>query len=1146
MKASQDKEPAAGMDQRLTQADLQAILGARDPAARLALPRILRRVIVQHRQLSPWSLAVPHRKSYVIDREALLEFVDKEEIGLESDEPMPARMILLESPDADWLAATPASEALLYYWRLLFHAQVHVAMEQRIANGHLSPAAIRRRIHQIGATAFDEIRTVLRQEDFLLPPEDDLAAYVEFASLYLEFRYFAPSILDRYFPTAESLATMDAVLAQDVDATDLLFRCRLPGAADPQDASAPELEEWPAAEDEPEEPLPEPPEDVPSRRAFRRLIDRAQRAMAVGNAVRAAILRSRAERVAPDALVPRARALVREALNSLVRRLQKALDLPPAKPLWKEALAALIEQASRGFWNAEGRLLYDLQKVCVDHERQIHTIDLVEWCLSLGRRPIKRLLPNQRDILMSKHLHTAARRLAAVRVSDLQRRRLSDLIRNSLAAVETRIRGELGPRIEQVLDEVGLPPRNLPEKVARNKVVQELLDRIVTRGFLTMADVRDGISRNNLKLPDCRGPSQWIHGDQVLRIDNRLTTALDGVYRRGEFYLRWMQHFSSIAFGTALGRLLVLFALLPFGGAYVILAFIQHALEEWIGLEHVELRQWEYLVPLGLFGLGLINVPQFRQVVWRIARLSFQGWRWVLYDVPRYFLRRPWIQRLLHARWLKLVGRFIFKPLVLTAVVWLAPPLRELDLHVSFGMAVATFLAVNLLLNSRLGQNIEEITADWIVQAWRRFGLRLLTSMVALIADISRTILKAIERFLYSVDEWLRFKSGESRTVLATKVVLGSIWFFVTYVIRFVVNLLLEPQINPLKHFPVVTVSHKLLIPLGWPLAELLTHAMIRGEELPTQEIEYYVWLGGLLAGAIILCIPGIFGFLAWELGENWRLYAANRPRDLRPALVGEHGEKMGRLLKRGFHSGTIPKRFSKLRRAERKARLNGRWKPVRKHLLVLHHIERDICRFIEREFLAMLAASDRWRLEGLAVSEVRLGANSVRAAVSAPGSARPLEIGFEARDGWLVAAVFSLGWAAELSPGERQVLAATLLGLFKTAGADLTRQQIEAALPSDCAYDIVERGLLVWPDATFETEALYDLEQQPVLEPRVLSGAEGASLPTLARSRLMFDQIELSWADWVAVWENDIARHGRLGEPFGRLPLLPEPSREG
>ena len=46
--------------------------------------------------------------------------------------------------------------------------------------------------------------------------------------------------------------------------------------------------------------------------------------------------------------------------------------------------------------------------------------------------------------------------------------------------------------------------------------------------------------------------------------------------------------------------------------------------------------------------------------------------------------------------------------------------------------------------------------------------------------------------------------------------------------------------------------------------------------------------------------IPGIFGFLAWELKENWRLYAANRPPRLKPVVLGHHGETMRGLLRPG------------------------------------------------------------------------------------------------------------------------------------------------------------------------------------------------------------------------------------------------------
>ena len=78
--------------------------------------------------------------------------------------------------------------------------------------------------------------------------------------------------------------------------------------------------------------------------------------------------------------------------------------------------------------------------------------------------------------------------------------------------------------------------------------------------------------------------------------------------------------------------------------------------------------------------------------------------------------------------------------------------------------------------------------------------------------DLFKGILWAMERLLYTVDEWLRFRSGQSKLTLVGKAVLGVIWFYVTYIVRFGITVLIEPQINPIKHFPVVTVSHKLLL----------------------------------------------------------------------------------------------------------------------------------------------------------------------------------------------------------------------------------------------------------------------------------------------------------------------------------------------
>ena len=110
--------------------------------------------------------------------------------------------------------------------------------------------------------------------------------------------------------------------------------------------------------------------------------------------MRAAIYRARAERFAPPELAGRLRSAIKMDVYRLIRRLQTALEPDGAthEP-WEESLYALVSQTPRGIWTAEARLLYDLQKVCLDHEREIYTVDLVEWALSWGGRPIKRRTP---------------------------------------------------------------------------------------------------------------------------------------------------------------------------------------------------------------------------------------------------------------------------------------------------------------------------------------------------------------------------------------------------------------------------------------------------------------------------------------------------------------------------------------------------------------------------------------------------------------------------------------------------------------------------------------------------------------------------------------------------------------------------------
>ena len=60
------------------------------------------------------------------------------------------------------------------------------------------------------------------------------------------------------------------------------------------------------------------------------------------------------------------------------------------------------------------------------------------------------------------------------------------------------VRALVGPVITAALEGEGLQPRNIPERVAFRKIVEELLDRIVTQGFLSFGHIRDTLSQNNL------------------------------------------------------------------------------------------------------------------------------------------------------------------------------------------------------------------------------------------------------------------------------------------------------------------------------------------------------------------------------------------------------------------------------------------------------------------------------------------------------------------------------------------------------------------------------------------------------------------------------------------------------------------------
>jgi hypothetical protein len=1015
--------------------ELTGIVQSVEPAALLVPPRLLRRVIKRDRSVSGLGLQVPHRFGYVIAGSDLLKIAGRDELGLSPTQELPGTVILLVRPDPDLLATTPREAILTEYWRSLFHARIHVAVERHFIDAGVTETGIQSRIEQIGAVEFEEIRAVLGQDGYLLPPGDDRTVYTEFAAVYLELRYFAAALLPHYFPGIARYDRIDAVLAQDVNGDQLFAATRPAGAGDPvvrEEPSGDETDSW-----VPPTPAALPAEKPPPGR-FGKLIRRAKRAAKVGNLVRAAILRTRAVEVAPLKRKDETLGGARAEVKRLAERLQVALELPPKEAdAWRRALMPLVKPASSGVWPVEARLLYDLQKVCIDHERELYAVDLVEWAVSLGRRALKRPLPHQREVLRLRHLRSASRRLRAAHLTDPDRQRLTGLFRQAICHTEEGLRTRFRPVIQDTLQQIGMRPANLPEHVAEHKLIEEILDQIGERGFITMSDLRDAISRNNLKMPDLGGLRELTFGDQLILLNRRLPTVLDGVYRRGEGYFRWLQRASSLAFGTRPGRFLTQYLAIPFGGAFVALEGLQHVLHlvaRPFGFHlHTRLAN-EFSVPLtGVFLLAVLYFAPFRQRVIETLRLLWRGLRALFFDLPVQILNLPVLRRLLRSRAMLIFRQALLKPLIPSALTALCLQLASLDCNTILGVTGVVFVSAVMLVNTRLGADLEETLTDWLVRAWQRISFNLLPGLFRLVMGFFKWLVEFVDRSIYRVDEWLRFRQGEGRLALVAKPVLGLFWFMVTYVVRFCLLVLIEPQVNPIKHFPVVTVSHKLVMTLFFlPFRGFLENSV--GMEKA---------LANTVALSVSFVIPGFFGFLVWELKENWRLYRTNRSPTLVPVPIGSHGETMVRFLRPGLHSGTVPKLFAKLRRAERTAQKTGEWRAARKQREALHHVEESIRHFVEREFVFLLNHCPHWGSSRLTLGAIRLCTNRVGMAFECPEiAADGLKVAFEERSRALVAGVADPGWMERLSHTQAAALGSAIAGLYQMAGADALRQQ--------------------------------------------------------------------------------------------------------
>lgn len=1089
----------------LTALDIHEIvrcMEATECGAILVPPRILRRVIKLHRRIAGVGFDVPHPHVYVITKEELLGLADQDELAHAQDA-LSNSVILLPVPEVD--PTGDRTDAIVSLWRGALHGAIHRDLDGRIGRGEITESDIRARVHVIGQTEFDEIRMVLHQDDLLLPPEDEASIFVEFVATYLELRVFAPEALHDTFPALTDLSRVDALLLRDFDLDKLIASCR-PANAPPMEEISARLKKAPEAVTAPKPRKPPTLDPTSVEKA-------ATKARAQGNAVRSILLLARAH--------SNEKAVFAE-MCAWMKRVADALSWAsgPTEE-WATTLLPITTLAPATHqlpWNRAARLLYDIQKVCVDSERELYTLSVVDWALSFGKLPIKRELPAQRRVRIVKHLRAALAKLPAVDLETNERNAIARLLRTWIHRAEGNVRDAFSPVIESTLKEVGLFADSAPERVSMKKLVGELIDKVISLGYISIGNLRDAISKSALKMSNLEPDELW-KGDALLLADSLLARRLDGVYLKGEGYLRGLQKLSSIFFGTTVGHYLSLYILLPAVFGYVVLEGLQHTVGVGIDMiagvkEAAEGEKThhfiEFTTPITVPVVSFFALLFIHSKLARTAALEVLGGIWlalkfVFYTAPAWFLRLSWMQKLLKSAPFVFFKRYVLKPAIFATIAFLSTHWVIQNFWIQLAITVATFLVMNAAINSRIGMMVEEAVVDWATLWWGQLKRRLLPGLIALIVRVFARLMELLDRFIYSVDELLRFRQGQSSVAYVLKAFLGVIWFFVTYFIRVYIALLFEPWVNPLKHFPTVTVAGKMLIPytVAWTNALSGLVAPVVGP-----------WVGNTFAGITVFLAPGFFGFVVWELKENWRLYKMNRPKTLDAVIVGHHGETMTRFLKPGLHSGTVPKLFAKIRHAA--------WKrdpAIIKYKEALHHIEESIRTFAEREMVPLLADCPAWTGGPLHIGRIDVASNRIRIELwCARVASEPLRVSFEEQSGWLIAGLQSPGFTKELKDAQRVLFENVLAGLYKLAGVEIVREQLTASIGT-LPYDISEHGLVVWPDRSYRTSVVYDLRTHSQILKTTLRVGLGALPATLKKKDIFFSEETITWQEWVDAW---------------------------
>jgi hypothetical protein len=1058
----------------LDSSKLESLLQSIDPRVRLIPLVWMRRLIRRDRNLVASARRAPHEHVYWISRIQLNNIVDLQALGF-TQSLLPEQLLLLQQPREH--------STLKEYWQLMFHAAIDHAVDDRF-----TPTIIESWESYLGNTKLHEIKETLRQIDRLFDLNDTREIIREWLAHWAELVYFQPDQIQWFYPSLPPIQEIQGRLLGQLDLQAIYLKTQPEGVTLESTAPKPAVAV----------------SKVPVSDTLG-MAGRAESEEKRGNLAMAFLLATFSGK---EDLVHRIR-------DSFSHDLAHVLGIG-SKESWNEELRSLASIIDDDPLSTSGRLIFELQAIIHSTTHKTFAIDPMGSLISRGRKKVNRELPEVGPIQTIRHLRKAIKLAEVLAIEKEVGLNLPDFLHEVSKEYEARQRTRLSEIIQGTLEEVGFRVENVPETIAKEKLVSELVDQLFERGFLRMSDLRDAIARSRIKLDDVPNPVRWVKGDSLLQANRMLDTKLDGIYRSGELYLRWLHRFSSLFFGTRSGRFTTLYFLLPFLGAFLLLEALQHMVEALEMVAGQITRESEIPNAFGSLAGGnmtfWVRHPQWHLPHWAtLPRISIVAiGLFILFHVPasRRFLKRNvfWplgdaVDWAWHSQMLKFYRQHLAVPIAASLVAMFAARLWGMDWSSTSILSVGVFLFFGTFFHTPIGRRLEERFDETVDRFWRIISVNFILGLIEIVLSFFQSVVGWIEWVLFQVDQALRHDESVSTLGYILKFTINLVWFWISYILRFAINLLIEPQINPIKHFPVVTVSHKLLLPMIPGLAKTF---QMSNETM-------FTIVGG---------IPGIFGFLAWELKENWKLYRRNASATIDPIRVGSHGESLRGLLQPGFHSGEIPKTFSRIRAAILK---DNRYQ-LQKQEIRLHHVMEVLHHHIDFELIEVLHRSSKWSSLPIEIDSIQLATNRIRVTLKLTDQfAGRIAFDIEERSGWLIAHLSDNHGLNRCTPDQVVAFKSTLTVLYKLFDVDLVREQLKAKFHGP-AYDadasdttvtwIVRKGHLKGFDYRDGTKL--NIHERT-------TGQDWVNLQVDA-SAVILSQTNLMWSDWVESWQTSHA----------------------